>query len=151
MVPMIYIEAPKEYKGKKKKSLFLAGSISGARNWQLDLVKLLKDEDIVIFNPRRKKFPHKENAAKMQIKWEHRHLQKSDAISFWLSKETLSPITLYELGAWSMTSKKIFIGVDPLYKRSMDVEIQTKLVRPNVKIVWDLKSLASLIKKWTRE
>jgi len=35
-----------------------------------------------------------------------------------------------------MTSKKLFIGVDPEYQRKQDVEIQTKLARPRVR-VWD--------------
>jgi len=58
----------------------------------------------------------------------------------------LCPITLYELGTWLMTDKPLFVGVHPAYARRLDVEIQTRLVRPEVKIVYSLAALAELIK-----
>src|SRR5271157_4136893 len=112
---MRYVEAPEEYEGEER-CIFLAGSITGASDWQSRLAGLLKEESLVIFNPRRKNFPIDDaSMAEAQISWEHRHLRKADAVSFWFSKETLSPITQYELGAWSMTQKPIFVGVDPDY------------------------------------
>ncbi len=145
---MQYIEAPIEYQGEER-SLFLAGGITGCSDWQVELMDLLKDEDIVLLNPRRANFPvHDPDAARKQIAWEHRHLRKADAISFWFPKETLCPIVLYELGAWSMAFKPIFVGVHPEYQRRQDVEIQTKLARPKVEIVYDLTSLSAQIKEW---
>jgi len=67
-------------------------------------------------------------------------------IQFWFPQETLCPIVLYELGAWSKTNKPIFVGVHPEYKRRQDVEIQTKLARPEVKIVFSLENLAKQIR-----
>lgn len=147
---MKYIEAPTIYKGNKK-SLFLAGGITNCPDWQADLIKLLKNENIVLFNPRWKNFPMNSKIAKKQIKWEFDHLHKATAISFWFCKETLCPIVLYELGAWSKTDKTLFIGVHPEYKRKIDVEIQTKLIRKDIKIVYDLKSLSNQIKKWIKK
>lgn len=147
---MKYIESPEIYKGGKK-SLFLAGGITNCPDWQELMRKALIDTDIVLLNPRRYDFPIGDpNAAEAQIKWEFDHLRKASMILFWFPCETLCPIVLYELGAWLMplyTSKKIFIGIHPEYKRKQDVEIQTKLVRPFVKIVYDLESLSNQIKK----
>ncbi|MGD0729314.1 MAG: nucleoside 2-deoxyribosyltransferase domain-containing protein [Candidatus Micrarchaeaceae archaeon] len=145
---MLYIEAPQEYEGSKK-SIFLAGSITGAADWQSVIIGLLKDEDLVILNPRRKVF-HTSNSKydEEQISWERKYMKKADAISFWFSKETLSPITLYELGEWTSTDKTIFIGIDKQYQRIEDIEIQTKLARSDVKIVHDINALAELIKNW---
>jgi len=142
---MRYIESPKIYKGKDR-SLFLAGGITGCENWQQLVKRYLKDVNVVLFNPRRKDFPINDpNAAQAQIRWEYEYLRKASMILFWFPCETLCPIVLYELGAWSMTDKKIFVGVHPDYKRKQDVEIQTKLVRPEVQIVYDLGTLSEQI------
>ncbi len=143
---MQYVEAPEEYNGKGK-SVFIAGTITGAPDWQHTMAGLLEGEDVAVLNPRRK-FHTSSHLEEEQIRWEHRHLRKADAISFWFAKETLNPIVLYELGAWSMTEKPLFIGIEPGYSRRADVEIQTKLARPDVKIVYDLEALVKLIKEW---
>ena len=109
---------------------------------------MLEDLPLVIFNPRRAHFPQYENAAREQIEWEHTYLRKASAISFWFPKETLCPIVLYELGAWSMTDKKIFLGVHPDYQRIQDIKIQTSLVRPDITIVYTLEELNRSIRSW---
>jgi hypothetical protein len=145
---MNYIEAPEIYKGKDR-SLFLAGGISNCGNWQNELVAMLSNENITILNPRRKKFPTDNPDIDVeQITWEYNHLRKADAVSFWFPDETVCPITLYELGAWSMEKKPLFIGVNPNYVRRRDVEIQTKLVRPEIEIVYSLDKLAEQLIEW---
>ena len=127
-------------------TLFLAGGITGCPDWQTDLLRLLADTDLVVFNPRRKDFPIGDpNAALEQIAWEHHVLRQADIISFWFPKETLCPITLYELGAWSMTQKPLCVGMHPEYQRRQDVEIQTALARADISIVYDLVQLAGSI------
>jgi hypothetical protein len=150
---MRYIEAPTRYDANPSElSLFLAGGITGCPDWQSGLVDMLGDEKIALLNPRRKDFPmHDPDAAYAQIKWEHDHLRKADAISFWFPRETLCPIVLYELGAWSMASKTIFVGMHPDYQRKNDVLIQTGLVRPEIEIVYDLGSIAEQIRFWARK
>lgn len=144
---MKYIESPEVYIGREK-SLFLAGGITNCPDWQELMRRALIDTDIVLFNPRRHNFPIGDpNAAEAQIKWEYNHLRKASMILFWFPEETLCPIVLYELGSWSITDKKLFVGVHPEYKRRQDVEIQTRLIRPEIKIVYDLGSLANQIKK----
>ena len=45
-----------------------------------------------------------------------------------------------------MTEKPLYVGVHPQYSRRTDVEIQTSLVRPEVKIVYALEALAEQVK-----
>jgi len=143
---MRYIESPETYLVKGGKSLFLAGGITGCENWQQEMRKFLNNVPIVLFNPRRKDFPIDDpSAAQAQIEWEFEYLRKASMILFWFPKETLCPIVLYELGSWSMTDKKIFVGIHPEYKRKQDVEIQTKLVREEIQIVYDLGTLSEQV------
>lgn len=144
-----YIEAPNTVKDHSRKSIFLAGGITGCPNWQADMASvLLKITDLVVFNPRRENFPMGDpNAGREQIKWEYDHLRLADYILFWFPSETICPIVLYELGAWSMTDKPIFVGIDPNYVRQFDVEQQTQLVRPDIEIVYSLFGLAGQIEK----
>ncbi|MBU3912910.1 MAG: nucleoside 2-deoxyribosyltransferase domain-containing protein [Nanoarchaeota archaeon] len=147
---MKYIECPEVYEGQEM-SLFLAGGISNCPIWQPDLARLLKETNLVILNPKRKHFSTDNlNIEEEQINWEYNHLAKASAVSFWFPKETLCPITLYELGKQSTGKKPLFIGVHAGYVRRRDVEIQTRLERPEIKIVYSLESLAEQIKDWAR-
>ena len=151
---MHYVEALSEYEPGPLPVLFLAGGITGCSDWQQEVVSRLHDLPLVILNPRRTNFPIDDpTAASQQIEWEHRHLRKADAIAFWFPCETLCPITLYELGAWSVYRdergpRPVFIGVHPEYQRRQDVEIQTRLVRPEVEIVYGLPDLAECVRLW---
>jgi hypothetical protein len=142
---MIYVEVPHKIEVNKK-SIFLAGGITGCPDWQKKVVEKIKDLDIVIYNPRRADFDVSDpNDSKVQIEWEHEMLKKADVISFWFCKETIQPITLYELGAHTVTSKPLIIGMDKGYERREDVEIQTKLERPDTEFVYSLKDLSDKI------
>lgn len=154
---MKYVEAPTIYELKpllssvsqQPKSVFLAGGITGCPDWQQEMVAHLSDSNLVLLNPRREDFPIGDpQAALGQIKWEHGHLEKASAILFWFPCETICPIVLYELGAWSMRDKPIFVGLHPKYARRQDVVIQTFLRRPEVKIVYSLEDLAMQVSRW---
>jgi hypothetical protein len=142
---MIYIEAPNIIRHNKL-SLFIAGGITGCENWQKKLCDMLEDLDIAIYNPRRKNFDIKKNKAGEQIKWEHDMLDKADIISFWFSKETVQPIVLYELGKYTRKDVPLVIGCDPDYSRKSDVEIQTSIDRPEIKIKNSIEGLALKIR-----
>ena len=143
----VYIEPLTEFDGQGK-AIFCAGGISNCPDWQSQIVELLKPSPWIILNPRRANFSiDNPDAAQQQIAWEYRHLRLASAILFWFPQETLCPITLYELGAWSMTDKLLFVGVHPNYPRRQDVEIQTGLVRPEIEIVYSLEELAEQILK----
>ncbi|GAA6615808.1 nucleoside 2-deoxyribosyltransferase domain-containing protein [Scytonema sp. NUACC26] len=140
-----YIEAPAEFNGEGQ-AIFCAGGITGCLDWQSHIVELLKPSPWIILNPRRANFPiHEPSASQQQIEWEYKHLRLATAILFWFPSETMCPIVLYELGAWSMTNKPLFVGVHPKYARRQDVEIQTSLVRPDIQIVYSLDELANQI------
>ncbi len=138
------------------KSVFLAGGIGvGAvvPDWQSDLVERLADTDLTLLNPRRNDYPaHDPNALREQIAWEHHHLKSARAVSFWFVRETLCPITLYELGAWanwrdaSGNPKPILVGAHPEYMRRADLFIQLELARPEVEIVGSVEELAGHIR-----
>jgi hypothetical protein len=113
------------------------------------MARNLADLPLTILNPRRRNFPMNDpTAAAAQIAWEHRHLRKAGAVLFWFPSETLCPITLYELGAWSMSAKPLFVGTHPDYQRRLDVEIQTRLARPEVRVVSSLNDLAQQVRDW---
>jgi hypothetical protein len=112
------------------------------------MVALLRGTDLALFNPRRKNFPIRDvNAADAQIKWEYDHLRLADRILFWFphSPPAVCPITLFELGFWLGQDKDIAIGVEHGYVREADVRIQTKLARPDVRVVSTLDALAEVI------
>jgi hypothetical protein len=146
------IESPHPYhKQPGEFSVFLAGGITGCPDWQQEIASLLKDTDLLVLNPRRKEFPmNDDQAARIQIKWEYQHLRAADAILFWFPKESVCPIALYELGAWSMTNKTIFVGVHPDYERRLDIEIQIGLRKPGVGIVYSLSELADQIRVFAK-
>jgi len=145
---MIYVEALNEPKSDGMEAMFLAGGITNCPDWQQVIVSLLKDTQLTLLNPRKANFPIGEPGAALErITWEHKMLRVADAILFWFPCETVCPIVLYELGAWSMTDKPIFVGVHPDYGRRQDVEIQTGLVRPEVEVVYSLEALAEQVKE----
>lgn len=150
---MKYIESPTTLERGRIRSVFLAGGITNCPDWQQEMVRLLQDTDLILLNPRRADFPiHDPNAAQEQITWEYEHLRKADAILFWFPCETLCPIVLYELGAWSKSSEKqVFVGTHPDYQRRLDVEIQTGLERPMVNIVYSVDELSQQVIKWTSD
>jgi hypothetical protein len=151
---MEHIQALAEYEGGALPAIFLAGGITGCPTWQNEMVSLLDGLPVVLLNPRRDHFPIDDpTAATTQIEWEHRHLRKADAVLFWFPCDTLCPITLYELGAWSVRRdeqglKPLFVGVHPQYPRRQDVEIQTRLARPEVVIRYQLPNLADAVRQW---
>jgi hypothetical protein len=151
---MQYLEALAEYEPGPLPAVFLGGGITGCPDWQREVVTLLADLPLVILNPRRADFPIGDPAAApKQIEWEYRHLRKADAVLFWFPRETLCPITLYELGAWSVYhdergQKPLFVGVHPDYERRQDVEIQTRLARPEVTVVHQVSDLAGCVRRW---
>ena len=144
---MTVIEAPAEYAGSAD-SLFLAGGISNAENWQRAMISMLSDTDLVLLNPRRARFATDDPAAgEQQIRWEHRHIRRATAVAFWFPPQTLCPIALYELGSRSEAGQTLFVGVDPGYRRRFDVIMQTRLARPEVEVMTSLEALAAQVRQ----
>ena len=144
---MICVQPHDEYFGEAT-SLFLAGGITGCEPWQDRMAEMLSQSSLVVLNPRQPDYRDDRKAAVCQIRWEHRHLRRATARLFWFPNQTLCPIALFELGAWSRTDEPLFVGVDPDYQRRLDVEIQLRLARPDVHIVYKLEELAAQVLRW---
>jgi hypothetical protein len=144
-----YIEAPNYSieiaRLNPEECLFLAGSITGAEDWQKDLAFKYIDPNRVeylrlidhynVFNPRRENYNGLDPKLEQeQITWEYHCIHHCKHILFWFAKETLAPITLFELGSVLHTHdhSNISIGIDPEYKRKNDVIIQTRLRNPHL-------------------
>lgn len=121
---------------EKKPTIFLAGGISNCPNWQEIAIAELKGlVHGLVINPRRDDFDTTNPAESMfQIHWEHKALEMSDILMFWFPHDTLCPITLFELGKYLGSDKKIIIGADPEYARLTDVQIQSSIMRPNIQV-----------------
>lgn len=135
----LIITAPDSYDFSAR-SCFLAGGIIGCPDWRKQLIDLLSHTDIVFLNPRRN--PDNEE---QQVFWEWYHSRNATAIAFWFCKETMQPVSLFELGRWSSKHKPIFVGIDPDYEMKKNLELQLKFERPDLKIVYSLDDLAQQI------
>jgi hypothetical protein len=139
------LEAPRDFDGVGM-SIFLAGGVTGCPDWQSELASLLPTLDITALNPRRSRFDVSDDSMTVeQIEWEFRHLRRASAIAFWFPAESVCPIALFELGAWSERTTPLLVGTHPRYPRRRDVIEQLRLARPSVSIVSSLDELASSI------
>jgi hypothetical protein len=142
---MITITAIEKYEKRSSDEIFtfLAGGITNCKEWQDAVLNKLNefeiDDNLIIFNPRRKNFPINDPTASLeQIKWEFDYLEQCDIFSMYFDGPTQSdqPICFYELGRnlermktkfpenWD---KRIIITVNYQFKRTADVVIQTML------------------------
>ncbi len=99
-----------------KFAVFLAGSIEmgKAENWQEKIERGLSNlEHICILNPRRDGWDaswkqEKDNPQfREQVEWELEGLEKSSLIVFYFAPETMSPVSMLELGLFARTGKVI--------------------------------------------
>ena len=124
-----------------KFSLFVAGSIEmgAAVQWQERLASHLCDLPITICNPRRGHWDpnvdvkSKDKDFAEQVIWELEALHEATVICFFFDQDTLSPVTLLELGLWAH-SKKIIVCCAEEYWRSGNVDLTCKRYKiPRVK------------------
>lgn len=129
--------------------IFLAGGISNCPNWQSIMENMLTAElgqTVDLLNPRRDDYPDTEAGAVQQIEWEHDALHRSEVVLFWFPKDTLCPITLFELGTFAQRKNiPIFVGTDPDYARKLDVITQLRLARPEIQVVHSLEALSNQV------
>jgi len=126
-------------------SVFLAGGITDCPDWQSGVATRLHSLSVTVFNPRRDAFPNDPQKEEEQIRWEFERLRSAKLISFWFDKESLDPITLFELGAALARPAPIVVGIDPEYARKLDLIIQIKLERPEVVPVDSLDQMVRMI------
>jgi len=115
--------------------VFLAGSIEMGKviDWQTEVSDRLKSLSelrgfITIFNPRRdswdESWEQSENNPEFrnQVNWELNKLQESDIIFLNFVEDTMSPISLLELGHFASSGKLIVHAPKGFYRRG-NVEI----------------------------
>lgn len=104
--------------------IFLAGTIDSGQstNWQKQIVDAYKDSNIEFYNPRRNNFPVHPSTTIVtnQIRWEQEHLDAADFIIMVFKDDSLSPITLLELGLYAQ-SGKLYVFCSPKYWRYLNV------------------------------
>ena len=142
---MIVVTSPHLYIPKHDDiTVFLAGGISGCRDWQQEVINNLfrmidkDDSQVIVYNPRRKEFDVDDlGTVEDQITWEFQYLNKVDIFSmYFVGGDQIQPICLYELGRYT---KKVFgygqgqvISVEKDYIRERDVVVQVALATSGV-------------------
>ena len=134
---MKVITAPEYYVPTRDEiTVFLAGGITNCENWQKEVIDYLKSlpeektDKLVIFNPRRDKWPKNSDTEEIrrQINWEAEYIMKSDIFSMYFANTDKSdqPICFYELGRYA-NSRHDIVSYQEGFKRALDVEIQTSI------------------------
>lgn len=140
---MHVFEAPNDYPRYIAPDIFLGGGITNCPDWQADVIALLEDHDGVMLNPRRSG-EFTEDIADEQIRWEYHALRSADTVFFWFPKETLCPITLFELGVFSQRPlTRLIVGTHTDYARRLDVVTQMELARPEVTVHTSIEQMVA--------
>lgn len=121
---------PKEEPEYRKFSVFTAGSIEmgNAVQWQKQMVTMLSDLPITVCNPRKGKWnaavtpEAKHQDFRDQVDWELSALEQVDVIIFFFDVNTMSPVSLLELGLWA-ASDKVIVCCGDKYWRQGNVKI----------------------------
>lgn len=139
-----------EYTGDK--SVFLAGSIEMGKavQWQRQMADTLQDLPVTLCNPRRGHWdPNvtksaKDASFKQQVVWELTALEKADLIIFFFDANTVSPVTMMELGLWA-DSGKVLVCCDPRFWRAGNIHLVCE--RYNVPYVEKFEDLVTAVKE----
>ena len=147
---MKQVKAPNSYV-KTQLTIFLAGSIEMglAEDWQPVISEILKDEEVLILNPRRddwdssweQKISHPQ--FREQVEWELNALDSSDIIVMYFDPKTKSPVSLLELGIHANSGKLLVCCPEGFWRKgNVDIVCQ----RFGIKQVDSLDELAKSLK-----
>lgn len=144
---MKYVEAPNTYTPTvDERAIFLAGDTStGVPNWQSAMRVLLSDQEIVLFNPRRRLGISSEMIPE-QSAWEFTHVRLSETVIFWFPEESQRGMPLYLLGTCTVGSTNLAIGVHRNYRHRREIEADVSLVLPALVIAYSLQELVEQTK-----
>lgn len=144
---MLVITAPHLYIPRHDEiTVFLAGGITGCRNWQKETIEHLyrfvgrDDNRVVVYNPRQENFDISDpSAAADQITWEYQYLNQVDIFSmYFVGGDQIQPICMYELGRYTKPyGDTQVISVETDYIRKNDVIIQVALATRGLTTVHD--------------
>lgn len=125
-------------------SIFLAGSIEQgkARDWQEEAIAALKahpqSSDLAVLNPRRRGWDPswdqspRNQELRTQVEWELEGLEMTDFVFFYFQGETLSPISLLELGKASASHMPGIVVCEPSFWRLANVDVTAR--RANMQV-----------------
>jgi hypothetical protein len=120
-------ESPIYQPSNAELKVFLGGSIEmgKAERWQDYVIERLSGwpDNLEVLNPRRddwdsswEQIPEKGNPFYDQVTWEMDAQENADFMVYYFAPDTISPITLLELGAYA-SSEDTIVCVNPGYER----------------------------------
>lgn len=113
-----------------KRTVFLAGSIEMGKavNWQEEWSKRFEEEGWNVLNPRRDDWDASwvqdftNPQFYQQVEWELKGQERADLILMYLAPDTISPISLLELGLFAATGR-LHVVCPKGFQRRGNVEI----------------------------
>lgn len=120
----------------KRIKVFLGGSIEmgKAEDWQKRVTADIEGHNLIVFNPRRDDWDSSwvQSADNPQfyeqVTWELSNIDQSDIVVFYFASNTISPITLLELGTQlGSRYSNIIVFCDPTYSRRGNVDITCEM------------------------
>lgn len=116
---------PERFSPDGRFTVFLAGSIEmgKAEDWQTKFCHNFREHNINILNPRRPDWDSSwvqsiDNPNfREQVEWELRCLTLSDLILMYLQPDTMSPISMLELGLYAHTGKLVVCCPDGFWRK----------------------------------
>ena len=97
--------------------------MGNSEDWQAKVSKELKNEKVILLNPRRDDWntawkPVKEEPEfRKQVEWELNALEKADYIIMFFGKDSKSPISLLEMGLYAKSGKLLVICPDGFWRK----------------------------------
>ncbi|KAN0074397.1 hypothetical protein V8E54_008334 [Elaphomyces granulatus] len=151
-----HYQPPRRPTETPKASIFLAGTIEmgKAPPWQREVAETLNDLPIAVFNPRRDDFDPKLKQDKKnevfaeQVNWEMDYLEKCDLIYLYFHPDTVSPISLLELGLYAK-DKKLIVCCPEGFWRKGNVDMVCE--RHGIPLIQTLEEFKEVIKMKARE
>lgn len=147
-----YMEAPADTDlgDMKIASVFLAGGIDKAPNWQKEIVSMFNERkvNVALYNPRRKKeITAEEYANHMeQVSWEFKNLRKADLNLFWFPENAPCTTSLFELGYWlGKEPEKVLIGINPGHYKESGIKTQLELLGSKIQVASSLEELVGQV------
>ena len=135
------------------KRIFLAGSIEMGKaiDWQTELSEKLshKQKALLVYNPRRDDWDSswKQEIGNPQfyeqVNWELEHIEKADLVVFYFDPNTMSPITLLELGLCAGLEKHAVVYCPEPFWRKGYVDIVCE--RYGFSVVHSMDDLATYV------
>lgn len=119
------IYAPDRVHMRANKIVFLAGSIEMGRavDWQTTLIERLDHLDVTILNPRRRDWDASWGQSignpmfRQQVEWELDGLDSSHVIALYFDPQTMSPISLLELGLFARRGNVIICCPEGFWRK----------------------------------